>query len=222
MLEFVQTLARGGIVMVPLGICSIAALTVLIERFIALRCATENSQALMAGIRAAISQGNILGALEKAEAAQGPVARVLATGIGASLAGVSPREAMDEEIVSQAPFLQRWLAVLDTVITIAPLLGLLGTVMGMISSFHILALTATDKPTGITSGIAEALIATATGLVIAICTLVGYNWCQEKIRSIGAEMEKRAAQLAHWLAQMDHMQQLNRMEKPDEVTLIAL
>jgi biopolymer transport protein ExbB len=201
--NFLNNLAKGGVVMIPLGICSLASLTVLIERFIALRRASISIDALMADIRICLSKGDILGAAARAQAVRGPVAAVLANGLHAALECANPQDAMEEEALAQLPLLQRRLVVLDTVVTIAPLLGLLGTVVGMISSFHILAQSGTDQPAGITGGIAEALIATGTGLVIAIFTLVGFNWCQEKVRTVGSEMERRSAQLVNWLAQME-------------------
>jgi biopolymer transport protein ExbB len=200
MLEFLQTLAKGGVVMIPLGLCSLASLTVLIERFFVLRAAGACDEKLISDLRAKIRLGDLTGALARARQASGPVASVLTSGLEAAMMAGSPNDAMTEEALMQLPYLQRRLAVLDTVVTIAPLLGLLGTVVGMISSFHILAGSGTEHPAGITGGIAEALIATATGLVIAIFSLVGFNWCQERIRNIGAEMEKCAAQLANILA----------------------
>jgi biopolymer transport protein ExbB len=216
MLEFLNTLAKGGVVMIPLGVCSLASLTVLIERFVILRRAAAASETLVANIRACLAKGDLPGALEKTRACSSPVASVLSAGLRASLMGLNPQEAMDEEALAQLPILQRRLVVLDTVVTVAPLLGLLGTVIGMISSFHILAIAGTEHPAGITAGIAEALIATATGLVIAIFSLVGFNWCQEKVRIIGAEMERRAVQLTNWLAQTE------KVEKADEAALIPV
>ncbi|MCJ7822859.1 MAG: MotA/TolQ/ExbB proton channel family protein, partial [Armatimonadetes bacterium] len=90
--------------------------------------------------------------------------------------------------------------VLDTVVTLAPLLGLLGTVFGMIRAFGIIAVSGTSHPAGITGGVAEALIATATGLAIAIVTLIGYNWCRDKVRQITEETELRGTQLENLLA----------------------
>jgi biopolymer transport protein ExbB len=86
----------------------------------------------------------------------------------------------------------------------------------MIASFHILAVAGTEHPTGITAGIAEALIATATGLVIAIFSLVGFNWCQERVRNILAEIDRRSAQLANWLEQVEVK------EKQNEIALSSL
>ena len=90
---------------------------------------------------------------------------------------------------------------LDTIITIAPLLGLLGTVTGMISAFHVIAAKeGISTPTAITGGVAEALIATAAGLTIAIFTLIGYNHLQERIKHIVAEIESRGTAMVNVLA----------------------
>lgn len=221
MFDFLHTLAKGGIVMVPLGLCSLASLTVLIERFAVLRRASAGTDPLMTDLRGCIARNDLLSALEKSDAVPGPVAAVLAQGIKAELSGYSPEQAMEEEAMIQVPLLQRRLAVLDTVVTVAPLLGLLGTVVGMITSFHILAIAGTEHPAGITSGIAEALIATATGLVIAIFSLVGLNWCQEKVRSIGVDIEQRVMQLSNWLAQVQ-LAQLAQLEREHANSLAAV
>jgi biopolymer transport protein ExbB len=95
--------------------------------------------------------------------------------------------------------------VLDTIVTLAPLLGLLGTITGMIRSFNIISQTGVSHPMGITAGIAEALIATATGLVIAIFTLVAYNYFVERVKRIVGEIERRSTQLANFLAATEKM-----------------
>jgi biopolymer transport protein ExbB len=94
---------------------------------------------------------------------------------------------MEVAAQGEIPILRKRLTILDTVITLAPLLGLLGTVIGMIGSFNIMSASGIGQPHSVTGGIAEALIATATGLLIAILTLVPYNYfsnCAER------EMEK--------------------------------
>ena len=89
--------------------------------------------------------------------------------------------AENPETPLSAPQLRHGLPILDTIITVAPLLGLLGTVTGMIKAFAILDKPGVEGPTAITGGVAEALIATATGLGIAIVTLVGYNALTERV-----------------------------------------
>lgn len=195
MLGVLRVLSQGGLVMVPLAVCSILALTVIIERYATLRGADCGGAELIARVRLALQKGGGLEALKKCERAHGPVANVLAAGLRAYLLGSPVRQAMEEQALAEQPGLNRRLAVLDTTVTLAPLLGLLGTVLGMISAFRIISVSGTSHPAGITGGVAEALVATATGLGIAIFSLVGYNWCRDKLRRITEEIELRATQL---------------------------
>ena len=193
-MEVLKMLSNGGLVMAPLAVCSLLALAVILERYFALRGAHRGGAELISRIRLAVNKGEGLQALKQCEQVATPVANVLAAGLRAYLVGTPVTQAMEEQAMLEQPALHRRLAVLDTVTTLAPLLGLLGTVLGMISSFHILSANGTSHPTGITGGVAEALIATATGLGIAIFTLVGYNWCRDRLRQVTEEMELRATQ----------------------------
>src|SRR5262249_19211514 len=103
-----------------------------------------------------------------------PLARGTGTGLGQ--AGGAPPQAREVVAEEDLGLARRYLPVLDTIITLSPLLGLLGTVTGMIAAFGILSTTGMNQPTAITGGVAEALIATAAGLAIAIGTLVPYNY----------------------------------------------
>jgi biopolymer transport protein ExbB len=91
--------------------------------------------------------------------------------------------------------MKRGLLVLDTIITLAPLLGLLGTVTGMIGSFGVMAESGINQPHAITGGVAEALIATASGLVVAIVSLVPYNAFTGRVEAASARMERYGARL---------------------------
>ena len=111
---------------------------------------------------------------------------------------------MEEQGTREISALTHWLGYLDTIVTIAPLLGLLGTVTGMISAFHVIAVKeGMSTPTAITGGVAEALVATATGLAVAIVTLVGYNHLQERIKSIVAEIETSGTAMTNVLVDID-------------------
>ena len=200
MLEILNTLAKGGPVMVPLAVCSLLAVTVIIERYLALRKAGRGGEQLIAAIRRAHRKGDGAEALAECKRVNGLVAGVLAAGVRAHLMGAPVAEAMEEQALTDQQVLNRRLTVLDTIVTLAPLLGLLGTVLGMISAFGIISVSGTSHPAGITGGVAEALIATATGLAIAIFTLVGYNWCRDKVRQVTEEVELRATQLENLFA----------------------
>lgn len=214
MLDILNTLAKGGPVMVPLAVCSMLALTVLVERYLVLRHADRGGEELIAKIRRAYRSGDGADALTECESIPGPVANVLAAGLRAFLRGDPVTEAMEEQTLADQRLLNRRLVILDTVITLAPLLGLLGTVLGMISAFKIISVNGTNHPAGITGGVAEALIATASGLAVAIVCLVGYNWCRDKVRQVTEEIELRATQLENLLSSPRERAARERTEVP--------
>jgi biopolymer transport protein ExbB len=122
-----------------------------------------------------------------------PQARVLAAGLEHREGGATL--AMEAAARGELARMRRALPVLDTVITLSPLLGLLGTVTGMIAAFGIMATTGINQPTAITGGVAEALIATATGLAIAIATLVPYNYFLGRAERALDEIEGQGTRL---------------------------
>ena len=153
-------------------------------------------------VRELLSQGRVTEAQKLCEDTPGPVPALLANGIrNREMDSDGIERQMEELAMRETPVLYRRLGILDTIITIAPLLGLLGTVTGMIRSFHVVgAATGMNNVAGVSGGVAEALIATATGLAIAIVTLIGYNYLTEKVKEVIADMEVRATQLMNILA----------------------
>jgi len=196
-------LLKGGPVMWPLFLCAIVSVTVIIERLLAQSAVSKASQGLVSKVRQALLRGDLSETERMLEAASGPVAKVLLTGMkNRDLQRDQLEHLMDEVAIDEIPPLSRGLGVLDTIITIAPLLGLLGTVTGMIKAFQIVAVTSVSgAPAKITGGVAEALIATATGLVIAIVTLVGYNHLSGGVKKIVSDMEAAATKVINLLDQ---------------------
>jgi biopolymer transport protein ExbB len=184
-------LVKGGLVMVPLLASSVISLAVIIERFFFWR--RVRKQASGETILPLVAAGNTAQAMQVARTSQHPVARVLLAG----LEHQNPAPSIAMEATSQAELhrLKRYLPMLDTIITLAPLLGLLGTVTGMISAFGIVSEAGLGQPHAITGGVAEALIATATGLAIAILTLVPYNYFRTKAETITDLIEEHATRL---------------------------
>ena len=187
----VQTLAKGGPVMIPLLACSIVALAVVVER-LAFWWRQRDRGAALRALELA-ERGKLDEALELARRAPGAPARMIAAGLAErpGTAGAAMEAAAQAEI---GP-LRSHLPVLDTIITLSPLLGLLGTVTGMIAAFGILSTTGMSQPTAITGGVAEALIATAAGLGIAIVTLVPYNYFTARAEQAMDAMERLATRL---------------------------
>lgn len=195
-----QFLSKGGPVMVPLILCSVISLTVMLERFVRLNRASGNADGLMSRIENLLVLGKSEDAIRLCEVEGTPVAQMLASGLRCRSASLAER-CMEEFALRTMPNLHKRLSILDTIVTIAPLLGLLGTVTGMIRAFHVISTkTGLGTPTAITGGVAEALIATATGLAIAICTLVGYNYLTEKAKVIISDMETYGTRLVNILS----------------------
>jgi biopolymer transport protein ExbB len=189
-------IVRGGIVMIPLLLCSVVALVVSIERWLYLRNARVDTEGLMGKIRAALGSGSVEQARGICEATSGPVARVL----GASLAHFGMpkddlREVAREEALAQLPVLDGRLPLLATMVTVAPLLGLLGTISGLIKVFHVIAGGGIGDATALSAGIAEALITTFAGLTIAIPFLIVYNSLSGRVEALTHEMELRVTEL---------------------------
>jgi biopolymer transport protein ExbB len=187
----IQTLAKGGPVMIPLLGCSIVALAVVAER-LAFWWRQGDQRAAERALDLA-ERGKLDEALEVARDAGGVTGRVSAAGLAERQ--VAPSVAMEAAAQTEMGRLRSYLPVLDTIITLSPLLGLLGTVTGMIAAFGILSTSGMNQPTAITGGVAEALIATAAGLAIAIATLVPYNYFTARAEHAIDAMERLASRL---------------------------
>ena len=192
----IVTLAKGGPVMVPLLICSMLSLSVIIERW-GFWWRRRDVAAAERALRL-VTHAKFDEAAEIVAASRAPGARVIAAGLQYRGAGASQAmELVAQEELGQA---RRYLPVLDTVITLSPLLGLLGTVTGMIAAFGVLSTTGMNQPNAITGGVAEALIATAVGLGIAIATLVPYNYFLAKVERSAELMERCGSRVEQALA----------------------
>ena len=192
MAQVLAVIVKGGIVMIPLLICSLISLALTIERI--LFWAKLKSRDVLRAILTHVEQGEFDQALKLGKTSQQPIARVMAAGIAHR--NPAPAKAMEAAAQAEIPVLKRRLGVLDTIVTLAPLLGLLGTVVGMIGSFDVMADVGIGQPHAVTGGVAEALIATATGLLIAILTLVSYNY-------FTARAEREMDQMEHFSSSLE-------------------
>ena len=192
MAQVLAVIVKGGIVMIPLLICSLISLALTIERM--LFWAKLKSREVLREILTHVEQGEFDQALKLGKTSQQPIARVMAAGIAHR--NPAPAKAMEAAAQAEIPVLKRRLGVLDTIVTLAPLLGLLGTVVGMIGSFDVMADVGIGQPHAVTGGVAEALIATATGLLIAILTLVSYNY-------FTARAEREMDQMEHFSSSLE-------------------
>jgi biopolymer transport protein ExbB len=165
---------KGGPIMWPLLVTSLIALSVVIERAVFLwRQRRRDQPELVRAILQTVEAGRIDEALNLGTQAHDPVAKTLAHGLLHRDRGLS--NALIHRGTQELNQFSRGIAALDTIVTLAPLLGLLGTVTGMIRAFGLLGAQELEAPVAITGGIAEALIATAFGLAIAILSLIPLN-----------------------------------------------
>jgi biopolymer transport protein ExbB len=197
--DFIGILIKGGPVMVPLLACSVLSLAVVIERVIFWRRA--RSRAPVEELLQLVERREFAKATELGRNLDLPAARVLIAG----LEHRNPSLAKALEVAAQAEIqvLKKRLTILDTIITLAPLLGLLGTITGMISSFGIMSEAGLGQPHAVTGGVAEALIATAAGLLIAILTLVPYNYFSNRAERELEEIEYYGSRLELLLAEQE-------------------
>jgi biopolymer transport protein ExbB len=171
----IEIFSNGGLLMWPLLLCSLCSLTMSIERLIFwLLEYKKRNTTLLGTLFKLTEEGRIDEALRLFHDKTDMTARVLFYGLTHHRDGL--RENMELRAAEFITQMKRGLRALETIIAVAPLLGILGTVMGIIDSFNILGLTGIADPRGVVSGIAVALITTAFGLSIAIITIIPYNF----------------------------------------------
>lgn len=187
----IEMLLKGGWMMLPLAACSLISLTIIIERFFYFR--RLNKSEAVAQVFELLHKGKLRDSQELAQTSNLPVLKVLSAGIANP---ADPAKAMEVAGIAQYSVLKKGLPTLDTIVTLAPLLGLLGTIIGMINSFQIMAaVSGGGSPHAVTGGVAEALIATATGIAVAVTTLVPYNYFTSRVERESEIIEQYATQL---------------------------
>jgi biopolymer transport protein ExbB len=185
---------KGGPVMWPLLAVSLVTLSAVFERLLFLAGeARRRRPEAVAALLEAVERGKLEGAIATGRGSTDSLARSLAEAL--EHRGESFSAAMLRSANLELKRFGRGLALLDTVITLAPLLGLLGTVTGMIGAFGLLGDQQLDAPAAITGGIAEALIATAFGLSIAIVALLPFNFLNARLEERRHELEDAASRL---------------------------
>jgi biopolymer transport protein ExbB len=197
-------IVKGGPLMFLILLCSIIAAAVVIERFVRLYRARINTDEFMEDIAETLKRNKVMEAIDKCNAMPGPIAKILKAGIlkhNRSRAEI--KEAIEDAGVHEVPELEKNLGALATIAHICPLLGLLGTVTGMVRTFQVIEQKAVAlmpvNPGDLAGGIWEALITTVAGLAVAIPTYVAYNFLVSKVDGFVLEMEKSATDLINIL-----------------------
>jgi len=192
-LKFIE---GGPLFMSFVLIALILGLALSIERIIYLNLATTNSKKLVEDIESALSNGGIDAAKEVCRNTRGPVASIFLQGLERSSEGV---EMVEKSVIAyggvQMGLLERGLSWIGLFIALAPMLGFMGTVIGMIQAFDIIELKGEAKPDELAGGIKVALITTVSGLIVAIILQVFYNYIVSKIDSLVNQMEDASISL---------------------------
>lgn len=191
-----ELIGRGGVVMWPIFVCSIVALAIALERFYTLRRIAVVTREFMDLIRAALRQDRVQEALQTCDVTHAPIARIVKAGlVKHNRPKTDIREAIEDAGRLEIPRLERYLAGLGTCAQVAPLLGLLGTVQGMIKCFAAIEnRRGMVNPSDLAEGIGNALITTFAGLVVGIPAMVAYNYFVTRVDTMIVEMEVGASE----------------------------
>ena len=213
MLDFIQ---KGGFLMWPILACSIISIGVFAERVFYLHRATIHVGDFLKGLASLIQRRNFAEALHETAGTPGPVARVIHAAV---LRHDAPRSEL-REIVQEAgqlevPKLERFLGVLATLAFLTPLLGLLGTVIGMLDAFGTIAsgggyATVTELSTGIY----KSLLTTAAGLVVAAPTFVAYSYLSSRVNIMMHDMERAGIEIVHLLTESPPLSGIISFQQP--------
>lgn len=201
-----QVFLAGGPVMWPILLCSVFALAVALEKFWHLHKIKIDTQDFLNKILDKMKRHDTKEALQLCDGIKSPIANILKAGI---LKYDRPRpqiiEAIEDASLYEIPRLEKNLPTLATLAHICPLLGLLGTVTGMVRCFQLIQAKATSfhpiSPGDLAGGIWESLLTTVAGLIVAIPTFVAYNYLVSRINNFILEMEKASTELVNFLTE---------------------
>ena len=213
MIDYIQ---KGGLLMWPILVCSIISIAVFAERLLYFHRASIHVGEFLQGLSNLIARRNFAEALHESAGTPGPVARVIHAAI---IRHESPRSEL-REIVQEAgqlevPKLERFLGVLATIAFLAPLLGLLGTVAGIIDSFSTIAANGGfASVTELSSGVYKSLLTTAAGLVVATPTFVAYSYLSARVNTIMHEMERAGIEVVHMLTEQEAISGIISFQQP--------
>jgi len=197
---------KGGAIMYPIILCSIIAFGIILERLYYFRKIRIDAVSFMNNIEGALKRNKIAESVKICEETEGPIAAIVKAGL---LKHDRPRQEIREAIEDaghqEIPRLEGRIKVLATIAHISPLLGLLGTVVGMAKAFQVIQMkTAAFNPVSsgdLAGGVWQALLTTALGLIVAIPAIVAYHYLAAKVQDFVLDMERSATELINMLSQ---------------------
>ncbi|MCK5454361.1 MAG: MotA/TolQ/ExbB proton channel family protein, partial [Calditrichia bacterium] len=181
---------RSSFTMIILMACSVVALTFIFERWLFYKHTSIDADRFFMKIKEAFRNDGTEKAISVCNSSLSPLAAVVKSGLEES--GKKPviaAEMMDAMAIDQRTKLEKNLSILGTLGNIAPLIGLFGTVVGIIRAFHALSVSGSAGPSVISAGIAEALVTTAAGLVVAVPAVIFYNYYLRRVETVMNEIE---------------------------------
>lgn len=201
-----QSFLKGGPVMWPILLCSIFALAIILEKLWYLHKVQIDTRDFLNKIYDKMKRHQIKEALSVCDEKKSPVSGMLKAAIlKYDRSREQIKEAIEDASLYEVPHLEKNLTMLATIAHVSPLLGLLGTVTGMVRCFHIIQMKATSlnpvSPGDLAGGIWEALLTTVFGLVVAIPTFVVYNYLVSRVNNFILEMERTSTELLNFLTE---------------------
>jgi biopolymer transport protein ExbB len=195
-----EIILKGGWVMIPIALCSVVALAIFLERLWSLRTNKVIPRDFLIEVEDLIRREKIPEAITRCRTDESSMANIILAGIrhfGKRREII--KESIQEVGRKEAAVLDRYINVIGTIAVICPLLGLLGTVAGMIKAFEVITAGGVGNPGDLAAGISEALITTAAGLIVAIPTYVIYRYMADKADALIMEMEENSIRVADLL-----------------------
>ncbi len=192
----IELFAKGGVFMYPILLCSVVALAIFLERLWVLRRSQVLPDTFVQNVEALLKKEKIAEAIYLCQGHASSIARVFLGGLKNTGRGMwLVKEGIEEMGGREAVVLQKHIGALATIANLTPLLGLLGTVSGMIKTFNVISVQGVGNPAPLAGGIAEALVTTASGLSVAIPTLVCYRILKDRTETLVFEMEEHSMKI---------------------------
>lgn len=197
MATMIQLFQAGGPIMWTIFACSVIALFIFIMKWFQFHRAQVNVGELVAGLLNVLRRDGFIEAITLCDNTPGPVARMLGSAINAYQNDDDIRQALRDQALTEVPALEARLNVLATIAYVAPLLGLLGTVIGLFGTFQVVSQEAVTLA-NLSGGVYSALICTAAGLCVAIPCHIAYNYLLSRVNHFCIEMEKASSEIMYF------------------------
>ena len=199
-MKYLTILQQGGPVFVLIGICALVAAFVFVRKWFEFYRAQVNINEIVAGLINVLRRDGMIEAITLCDNSPGPVPRVLSSAIRAYKEGDDIRDALATQTLIEVPRLESLLNILATLAYVTPLLGLLGTVLGLVDSFQTMTAAPDSAATlpELSNGVYKALLCTAAGLSVAIPCHIAYNYLVSRVQDFCTDMEKASAEIMYF------------------------